>query len=172
MGAQKNRLTETVLLSTQNTCLNWWIRKYWQFYAANVCLTGPMKYFYAAGRRRNKLHFHYIFEDSSTSGHYIFEDSSTSADHIQNFHFFIIGKSHFLAPLTCHCKTKFPTLYPMIYLSKWSFWIQLSPKWLLTIAIGYLGESFQDYSWIQDFEADRKSASKSWILQVIIAFLI
>ena len=27
VGIQKNRLIETVLLSTQNTCLNWWIRK-------------------------------------------------------------------------------------------------------------------------------------------------
>ena len=27
VGTQKNRLNETVLLSTQNTCLNWWIRK-------------------------------------------------------------------------------------------------------------------------------------------------
>ena len=33
-----------------------------------------------------------------------------------------------------------------------------------------MGESFQDYSWIQDFEADfpGKSASKSWIQQIII----
>ena len=37
-----------------------------------------------------------------------------------------------------------------------------------------MGESFQDYSWIQDFEADfpyRKSASKSWIKQILIASL-
>ena len=27
VGAQKNCLNETVLLSTQNTCLNWWVRK-------------------------------------------------------------------------------------------------------------------------------------------------
>ena len=33
MGTQKNRLHETVLLSTQNKCLNWWIRKYLQCYA-------------------------------------------------------------------------------------------------------------------------------------------
>ena len=25
--AQKNRLNETVLLTTQNTCFNWWVRK-------------------------------------------------------------------------------------------------------------------------------------------------
>ena len=27
VGTQKDRLDETVLLSTQNTCLNWWVRK-------------------------------------------------------------------------------------------------------------------------------------------------
>ena len=27
VGTQKNRLIETVLLSTQNTCFNWWVRK-------------------------------------------------------------------------------------------------------------------------------------------------
>ena len=34
-----------------------------------------------------------------------------------------------------------------------------------------MGESFQDYFWIQDFEADRKSASKFWIQQINIGFL-
>ena len=34
-----------------------------------------------------------------------------------------------------------------------------------------MGESFQDYSWIQDFKA-RKSASKCWIKEIIIASLI
>ena len=33
VGTQKNRLNETVLLSTQNTCLTLWVRKYSQFYA-------------------------------------------------------------------------------------------------------------------------------------------
>ena len=33
MGTPKNRLNETVLLSTQNTCLNWSVRKYKQFYS-------------------------------------------------------------------------------------------------------------------------------------------
>ena len=33
VGTQKNRLNEMVLLSTQNLCFNWWIRKYSQFYA-------------------------------------------------------------------------------------------------------------------------------------------
>ena len=32
VGTQKNRLNETVLLSTQNTCLNWCVRKWFQFY--------------------------------------------------------------------------------------------------------------------------------------------
>ena len=31
VGTQKNRLIETVLLSTQNTCLIWWARKKTQF---------------------------------------------------------------------------------------------------------------------------------------------
>ena len=38
MGTQKNRLNETVLLSTQNRCLNLWVRKYLQFYAQKLCL--------------------------------------------------------------------------------------------------------------------------------------
>ena len=40
-----------------------------------------------------------------------------------------VRKSCFTAPLTRHHKTKFPTVYPMIYLPKWKFWIQLSPNW-------------------------------------------
>ena len=43
MGTQKNRLNETVLLSTQNTCLNGWISKYLQFYAYFSCLSKPME---------------------------------------------------------------------------------------------------------------------------------
>ena len=35
MGTQKNRLNETVLLSTQNKCLNLLIKKYSQLYAQN-----------------------------------------------------------------------------------------------------------------------------------------
>ena len=31
MGTQKNRLNETVLLSTKNIYQNWWVRKYLQF---------------------------------------------------------------------------------------------------------------------------------------------
>ena len=42
VGTQKNRLNETVLLSTQNTCLNWWVRKYLQFYAHKISLSGSM----------------------------------------------------------------------------------------------------------------------------------
>ena len=39
VGAQKNHLHETVLLSTQNTCLILWLRKYSQFYAhCFVCI--------------------------------------------------------------------------------------------------------------------------------------
>ena len=39
MGTQKNRPNETVLLSTQNTCLNTWVRNYLQFYTENFCLS-------------------------------------------------------------------------------------------------------------------------------------
>ena len=42
MGALKNRLNETVLLSTQNICLELWVRKYLQFYAEIVCLSKPV----------------------------------------------------------------------------------------------------------------------------------
>ena len=31
VGTQKNSLDETVLLSTQNICFIWFVRKYWQF---------------------------------------------------------------------------------------------------------------------------------------------
>ena len=42
MGTQKNRLNEMVLLSTQNICLNVWVRKYLKFYAENFCLSKPV----------------------------------------------------------------------------------------------------------------------------------
>ena len=42
VGTQKNRLNETVLLSTQNTCKNWWVRKYSQLYANIFCLSRPL----------------------------------------------------------------------------------------------------------------------------------
>ena len=48
-----------------------------------------------------------------------------------------------------------------------------------TYCYNNMGERFQDYSWIQDFKADfpekvnqRKSASKSWIGQIIMVSLI
>ena len=44
-------------------------------------------------------------------------------------------KSRFTAPLVCHSKTKFPTVYQTIYLPKWKFWIQLSPKFGLILLI-------------------------------------
>ena len=37
MGTQKNRLNETVLLSTKNICLKLWVRKYLQFNAEMFC---------------------------------------------------------------------------------------------------------------------------------------
>ena len=42
VGTQKNCPNETVLLSTQNICSKWWIRKYLQFYAQKFCLSKPM----------------------------------------------------------------------------------------------------------------------------------
>ena len=42
MGTQKNRLNETVLLSTQTICLNCWVRKYLQFYSQKFCLSKLM----------------------------------------------------------------------------------------------------------------------------------
>ena len=40
VGAQKNRLNETVLLHTQNICLNGWVRNKCQFYAKHICFNG------------------------------------------------------------------------------------------------------------------------------------
>ena len=45
VGTQKNRLIETGLLSTQNICQELWVRKYLQFYAANLCLSKPVAFF-------------------------------------------------------------------------------------------------------------------------------
>ena len=36
VGTKKNRLNETVLFSTQNICLNWWVRKYLQIYEKKI----------------------------------------------------------------------------------------------------------------------------------------
>ena len=42
MGTQKNGLNETVLLRTQNTCLNYWIRRYSHFSAKIFPYSGLM----------------------------------------------------------------------------------------------------------------------------------
>ena len=42
MGTQKNRLSETVLLRTQNICSKLQVRKYLQLYAENFCLPKPV----------------------------------------------------------------------------------------------------------------------------------
>ena len=42
VGTQKNRLDETVLLSTQNICKKLWVRKYLHFYAEKNCLSKPI----------------------------------------------------------------------------------------------------------------------------------
>ena len=42
VGTEKNCLNESVLLSTQNICLNLWLRTFLQFYAENICLSKPV----------------------------------------------------------------------------------------------------------------------------------
>ena len=42
MGTQKNRLNETVLLSTQNILKFEWVKKYLQFYTEKICLSKPV----------------------------------------------------------------------------------------------------------------------------------
>ena len=42
VGTQKNCLDETVLVSTHNICWKLWVKKYWQFYAENVCSSKPV----------------------------------------------------------------------------------------------------------------------------------
>ena len=65
VGTQKNHLNKTVLLSTQNACLNWWVRKYMQ-------LSGPMLgelsiillyIFWGLGKAREErcLYFSYFY---------------------------------------------------------------------------------------------------------------
>ena len=64
MGAQKNRLNETVLLSTQNTCLTSWLRKYSHFYAKKAHLTGPMRK-QSSGCMNNDMYLHCILSTHS-----------------------------------------------------------------------------------------------------------
>ena len=56
VGDQKNRLNEMVLLSTQNICYKLWVRKYFQFYAENICLSKPMALTASAGSHFLNLH--------------------------------------------------------------------------------------------------------------------
>ena len=65
MGTQKNRLNETVLLSTQNICLELWVRKYLQFYAdifvyLNLCFEKQMEW-QAAGACGKHWNFTFYF---------------------------------------------------------------------------------------------------------------
>ena len=68
VGAQRNRLNDLLLLSTQNLCLNWVIRKYSQLHAKKLYVPGPQirvrnwklfSYFstrtYAVGTQKNSL---------------------------------------------------------------------------------------------------------------------
>ena len=60
MGTQKNRLIETVLFSTQNKCLNGWVKIYSQFYAEKYVY--PHLYF--------SYNFFYHFSVDSPAGRY------------------------------------------------------------------------------------------------------
>ena len=61
MGTQKNRLDETVLLRTQNTCLNLMNKKIISTLRYFLCLTGPMKQFQGYSRIRVKVNeFDYL----------------------------------------------------------------------------------------------------------------
>ena len=54
VGTQNNRLSETVLLSTQNICSNWWIRKYLKFNAKKFCLSKLMALPASKGKEREE----------------------------------------------------------------------------------------------------------------------
>ena len=54
MGTQKNRLNETVLLGTQNICLDCWERKYLLLYAQTFCLHAPGPINYNDGTAKNE----------------------------------------------------------------------------------------------------------------------
>ena len=66
MGTQKNRLNETVLLSTQNICENGWLRKYLEFYAQKFCSSKPVILY---------ISFRDPVEDSSTESDELQEDN-------------------------------------------------------------------------------------------------
>ena len=112
VGTQKNRLNETVLFSTHNICLNWWIRKKSLFYAAFFfCLTGPM-------------HTHLIVhrENSGNPGHRISD---------QNLHCSLYGKLRSCGLFMCTAKTQ-------IRQGKWpvwseSRWTDISFCWLCNV---------------------------------------
>ena len=53
MGTQKNRLNETVLLSTRNICQKLWVRKCLQFNGDIFCLSKPMR----VSRRQKVNHY-------------------------------------------------------------------------------------------------------------------
>ena len=59
---QKNRLIETVLLSTQNICQKLWVRKYLQFYAENFCLSTSKPVYEYSSSNFNKKPFQPAYE--------------------------------------------------------------------------------------------------------------
>ena len=61
MGTQKNRLNETVLLSTQNICYKLWVRIYLQFYAGIFCLSKPVHTSYLLYSLCSKILNNFLF---------------------------------------------------------------------------------------------------------------
>ena len=66
MGTQKNRLSETILLSTQNISSRCWISNYLQFYAQKLCLSKPMDIYII----KKKLTMHIIHVNDLDIGEY------------------------------------------------------------------------------------------------------
>ena len=76
MGTQKNRLIETVLLSTQNICLNRSERIYSQINALKICLSRPKVTINLLQRRRSE-------EDEKLMRHYLKEGDLISVSLLQ-----------------------------------------------------------------------------------------
>ena len=66
VGTQKNRLNETVLLSTLNICLNCWVRKYSQFYVVYLFVNLYLTFLLASSSRFSSI-IHRCFEFSPFS---------------------------------------------------------------------------------------------------------
>ena len=74
MGTLKNRLSETILLSTQNISSRCWIRSYLQFYAQKLCLSKPMDIYII---KKKKLTMHIIHVNDLDIGEYRAKQTSS-----------------------------------------------------------------------------------------------